>query len=537
MFAGNQITSKEVKKMKKVSLLRMISVIFLVVSIVLNGFTHVSFAQETGHVKHIILFIGDGMQLEHEIATSRYLYGKNYNLSFHKFPYKTFVSTWDVTTYDRYAYSLRDPYYDPDYIIPKIGYDPCRGGKKPFPLDKSIDDSYFLTKLIRWPDDTPKYPATDSASAGTAISTGYKTDDGNIAWLPGDPGEGGNRRDDGSLKTIAEILREEKGYSIGVVSTVPFSHATPASFVSHNKSRNNYYAIADEIIRETKPEVVIGGGHPSWDNTFMSEELYNDLKNGLISDYVFVERTTGVDGGEAIINGAELAVSQGKKLFGLFGGNDGNFEPPVPLDTPGSPFIVRATIENPTLKDATIAALKVLSQDEDGFFLMVEQGDIDWANHANNYRWMVGTVWDLDNAVSAAKDFVNQPGDNLDWSNTVIIVTSDHGNSYMRLTNNPRLRVGDLPEQVGEDYAWSYPGGEVTYQTTNHTNELVTLYAIGKGEGKFKKYEGKWYPRTRIIDNTHIFHAMADMAGVSKESPLRVIVLKPFICSNISNGE
>ncbi len=204
------------------------------------------------HARHIILFIGDGMHLEHEFPASRYLYGKDYHLVFHRFPYQTDVSTWDVTAYNRYGGGR---IYDPLNIIPTIGYDPKRGGKKPYPLQKNgIDDRYFLNPVI----------STDSASAATAISTLYKTEDGNIAWLPGDP-------QDGALKTIAEIMREEKGISIGVVSTVPFSHATPASFVSHNKNRNCYYlkegcerGIADEIIKELKPDVVIGGGHPSW---------------------------------------------------------------------------------------------------------------------------------------------------------------------------------------------------------------------------------------------------------------------------------
>ncbi|HOS02451.1 MAG TPA: hypothetical protein PKZ01_05180, partial [Candidatus Hydrogenedentes bacterium] len=48
--------------------------------------------------KHIILVIGDGMQLQHEIATSRYLYGTDNGLSFHKLPYRGYVATWDVTT-------------------------------------------------------------------------------------------------------------------------------------------------------------------------------------------------------------------------------------------------------------------------------------------------------------------------------------------------------------------------------------------------------------------------------------------------------
>ncbi|MCX7794189.1 MAG: alkaline phosphatase [Thermodesulfovibrionales bacterium] len=492
--------------------------IFLILTVIIATSLNL-YARENNNaqgVKHIILFIGDGMHLEHEIATSRYLYGTDYSLSWHMFSNKVPVATWDVTTYNGYASLMGAPSYDPYNIDPITGYNPNRGGKWPFPLDRSrIDDNYFLN---------PRF-ATDSASAGTAISTGYKTDDGNIAWLPGDP-------PNGRLKTIAEILREEKGFAIGVVSTVPFSHATPAAFVSHNVHRNNYYQIADEIARVVKPEVVIGGGHRNWSTTYMSAALYNDLKNGVISDYVFVERLPGVDGAVSLMNAAYQAVAQKKKLFGLFGGRGGNFEPPVPSDTPGSPSVSRATIENPLLKDATIAALEVLSKDPDGFFLMVEQGDIDWANHANNYRWMIGTVWDLEEAVKAAISFVNRPDDNIDWSNTMIIVTSDHGNSYMRLTDEPKLSAGDLPTQIGRDYAWSYPDGEVTYSTTNHTNELVMLYAFGKNSKLFNKYRGEWYPCTQIIDNTHIFHVMAEAAGVPKPSPLQVILHKPVSCSN-----
>jgi alkaline phosphatase len=95
----------------------------------------------------------------------------------------------------------------------------------------------------------------------------------------------------------------------------------------------------------------------------------------------------------------------------------------------------------------TLAALKVLSQDEDGLFLMAEQGDIDWANHANDFHRMVGTTYDLHMAVQAVIDFVNQPGDKMNWSNTLFIVTSDHSNSYMR--NQAVLGAGDLPAQQG----------------------------------------------------------------------------------------
>lgn len=459
-------------------------------------------------VKNVILFIGDGMQLQHEMAASRYLFGNDMSMSWMKFPYRGQAATWDVTTYDRYAYAM-DPTlkYAPDAFNPLIGYDPAKGGVFPYPVDQNGLDSYFLTKL---PTATlsPAHPATDSASAGTAMSTGIKTDDGNIAWLPGDPS-------DGALKTIAELLRSKKGKSIGVISTVPFNHATPAAFVSHNVSRNNYYTgykgytgvgIADEIISITKPDVVISGGHPMLDNPtydtnkgYISKQLHDTLRNS--ADYVFAERQSGVDGGQSLLAAADIAAASGKKLFGLYGGKGGNFEYPVPSDTPNEPSVVRGSIENPSFADSVNAALTVLGKDRDGFFLMAEQGDIDWANHGNDFKSMVGTVVDLEEGVKAAIEFVNRPGDKIDWSNTLIMVTSDHSNSYMRLNPVKPLGKGDLPTQIGA----SYPDGEVTYGSTGHTNELVSLYAIGAGLDVLSSFEGRWYPGTRIVDNTHIY--------------------------------
>lgn len=146
-----------------------------------------------------------------------------------------------------------------------------------------------------------------------------KTDDGNIAWAPGDPANG-------ALTTIAELLRKEKGFSIGVVSTGPFTHATPAAHVSHNKSRNNYTDIANEIIRTIQPEVVIGGGYPGAGGTgkynYIGKEEYDLLKNpDPASPYRFVEREPGVDGSVSVLEAAHDAAEQGKKLFGLFGGS------------------------------------------------------------------------------------------------------------------------------------------------------------------------------------------------------------------------
>ena len=195
-------------------------------------------------------------------------------------------------------------------------------------------DAYFLTLL------GGKEPATDSASAATAIATGYKTDDGNLAWLPGDP-------DNGSLTTIAETLRKLKGFAISVVSTVPFSHATPAGFVSHNKSRNNYAAIANEIIYRTVPEVVVAGGNSTYQTGYIAPADQAALKAGQTA-YTYVERETGVDGATSLATTASgVSLAAGGKLFGLYGGAGGNVEYYTVADAPGAPAVTRARSRTP----------------------------------------------------------------------------------------------------------------------------------------------------------------------------------------------
>ncbi|MEN8689227.1 MAG: alkaline phosphatase [Desulfobacterales bacterium] len=467
-------------------------------------------------IRHVIFFIGDGMQMAHEVAASRYLYGAGDGLEFHRFPLQLDVATWDVTTYNYWAKRRGELPYDPNRILPWLGYNPGEGGTRPESLRKDgANQGPRLAYLAA--------AATDSASAATAWSTGFKTDDGNIAWLSGDP-------IDGALTTLAEQLRLEKGFAIGVVSTVPFSHATPAAHVSHNVDRDNYVAIAAEILRRFQPEVVIGGGHPKWTGKYkyLSGADYTALKtDGLGETYVFAERRQGADAAAALLAAAGTTAKSGKKLFGLFGGADGNFESPVPVDKPGAPEVNPATRENPLLKDCVSAALTVLSRDPEGFFVMFEQGDIDWANHTNDFRRLIGTMWDLNEAVRTAVAFIERPGDDITWSDTLLIVTADHGNSGMRL--GEPLGVGDLPLQVKAAVspclsvycdAYVYPEGNVTYASGNHTNELVRLYAVGSGLSLFEPYQGMWYPGTRIIDNTHIFHVMAAAAGLSHPSGL-----------------
>ncbi|MHB8771546.1 MAG: alkaline phosphatase [Syntrophales bacterium] len=499
--------------------------------------------------KHVILIVGDGMQFEHERAYNNYVTGSyDTGLEMGNFPYKGQASTWDVTTYNRYAYTagaatITDSGFDPRVtasFTAALGYDPAKGGKLPYAQDAmaAVNSpaamSYYGAKLKLRATDGGAVPATDSASAATALATGFKTDDGNIAWRPGDP-------DNGSLVTIAEMYRNQKKAAMGVISTVPFSHATPAAFVSHNISRNNYQAITKEIITQVRPEVVIGGGHPAYNDKagisgpaayqYIGAPEYANLQSS--TEYVLAERTSGVDGGSTLLAKADEAISGKKKLFGLFGGVGGSFEYHN-VSNDGTTSITRGSIENPTLAQASTAALKVLSHNKNGFFLMIEQGDIDWANHADDYQGLIGGMWDLDQAVRAVEAFIDQPGDGVDWSNTLVIITSDHGNSFMRIDTAKKLAKGKLPQQnptsdggapsgYAPNVSYYYPGTEITYGfdgkgLNSHTNEPVTVYARGAGTQKLAALEGTWYPGTKLLDNTQLYSAMMDWLELTDEN-------------------
>jgi alkaline phosphatase len=218
------------------------------------------------------------------------------------------------------------------------------------------------------------------------------------------------------------------------------------------------------------------------------------------------------DGGRALLRGA-AEVGPGRALLGLFGGGDGAFEPPVAASD-GSAAVRRGSPENPSLADATLAALTVLARDPDGLFLVVEQGDIDWASHAGDYRWLVGAVSDLDQAVRAAEAFVDRPGDAVTWENTLLVVTADHANGHLRL--GPSRGRGVLPLRGDGAFTWGDPRSNAP---SGHTNELVTLAARGARAGAlFAEVEGRWYPGTRIVDNTQIHDVMARAMGLEKDA-------------------
>jgi alkaline phosphatase len=251
---------------------------------------------------------------------------------------------------------------------------------------------------------------------------------------------------------------------------------------------------------------VIGAGHPAYSPGFIDETDYQALKNGTTGQgWTFVEQKAGVNGADSL----KSTASKATKLFGLYGGRSGNI--PYRLAN-GS----RRNIENPTLADITRAALTVLGKNRNGMFLMVEGGAIDWAAHANDIDEMIGEVIDFDKAVASVKQWV----DSVDptWKDTLLIVTADHETGYLTrgsgifpnvLLGNPG--AGVLPV-AGTHFSWN---------SKNHTNSLVPLYAKGDGAEMLSHYATAIDPgrAMRYLDNTDVSKVM-QAAIVTKSSTI-----------------
>jgi alkaline phosphatase len=146
----------------------------------------------------------------------------------------------------------------------------------------------------------------------------------------------------------------------------------------------------------------------------------------------------------------------------------------------------------------TRSALTVLSQSNDGFWLLVEGGAIDWAAHANDMARMLEELTEFDAAVRTVIQWVNDKNNDADWGNTLVIVTADHETGYLQ-------PVGDHSgKAVIEQQCWGIDCKGWDY----HTNSLVPIYAQGVGAKSLKaKFDGDYR------DNTDIFKVMLNALG------------------------
>ena len=259
---------------------------------------------------------------------------------------------------------------------------------------------------------------TDSAAGGTALSTGYKTLNGMVA-----------RDSNGNpLPTLLEFF-EARGKATGMITTSYLADATPATFGSHVYNRGSYTAIIKSYY-ENGIDLLLGGGTDEFGAkvlnpvTKQSESLIEYSRS---YGYTYVSDAASLD-----------AVTDGPVL-GVFAPHYMAYEN-------------NRTASQPSIAAMTKKALELLSDDEDGFFLMVEGGNIDHACHANQLTETIADTIALMKAVEEALAFFKSHPD------TLIVVTADH-------------ETGGLTAS----------GNGFAFTTSDHSPADVTYFAIGKG--------------------------------------------------------
>jgi alkaline phosphatase len=439
-----------------------------------------------------------------------------------------------------------------------VGYDPQRGGINPW--TPGTDREYIKAN----------YP--DSANTATTLYTGVKSYNNAIAVdIYEKP-----------LTTILKTAANQKK-STGLVTSVPIDHATPGAASANVNRRNKYDLNApdatplDNILQQQlriyQPTVLLGGGHPLSNvkdplptgiepvHTYISAATYQELSkkpNNNIYQYTFLER--GANAAQKLAQtAAKIDPNGGQRLLGLYGarGQAGNLpvssangdysttgfdmakvhttrglQPDTqrPLQNETDPqFIKRERNENPTLNELTTAALTVLSKDPEGFWLMIEGGDIDWAAHDNNLDNLIGTTLDFDRSVGTVINWIKNHGG---WERNQLIVTADHDHYFTlnddfpdRLRRQGAQQLTDVDTAIDAGHYWgSQPvvakdaaGKDLPetgkYGWGNHTNRPVPVYyqgyasdiltkSIGQG---FKLYDNNIPGIPGLTDQIHIY--------------------------------
>ena len=364
--------------------IRNITVLALIFSILVNfPFTigassiTVENAIDSEYPASIILLIGDGMGLEHIKFGQLVEYGENNVSSILTFPFNTTISTDNIGGY-----------------------------------------------------------LTDSAAAGTAISTGVMTRNRRIAT---------NWNNEMDLTTILEIA-QQNGYATGLVATCHLTHATPASFAAHEGSRSSYQNIAEDF-SQSNVDVFFGGGS---NDKYMGEYIENFISQGY----------------EYIDSRADLESVTDAPVLGLF--TEGSF-PSYQSLTEESTF--------PTLQEMTLKAIDLLNQTSKPFFLMVEGSQIDWASHDNDEIYLAHQIIEFEKTVRSVQALGQS---NSDW---LILVTADHETGGLSVTDysfqtgipleTDSLEIQQVKRTMRSEEI------DVKWRTGGHTKTKVLLAGMG----------------------------------------------------------
>ena len=386
-----------------------------------NTVAAATMSNETGKTpKYVFLFIGDGMSYPQIQSTSDYLGALN----------------------------------DEDYWQAQPSLDDNQGAILDGPEYLNFMNFEGVGTAVTY--DSNSF-APDSASTATSIATGHKTYSGSI-----------NVDETGTVEyeTIAEQLKAQKGYEIGVITSVNLNHATPAAFYAHQASRSNYYDIGLEMV-ESDFDYFAGGGllDPTGSESDQTDLYQLAQEAGYTVARTYAEADAiSADTDKAIIIEENLA------------------------DDDAIPYELDRTEDMWSLADYVEKGIEVLDNDT-GFFMMCEGGKIDWACHANDAGSSIHDTQALADAVQVAIDFAAEHPDE-----TLILVTGDHEtggltigfagtdyDTYLDLLENQKISYA----KFDSDYVASYKENKTPFEDVlSDIEELFGLKAQGAADDK-----------------------------------------------------
>ena len=377
------------------------------------------FAEEAAAApKYVFLFIGDGMS------------------------YPQFQAAAD------YLGALTDD--DAKAALPSTKYDTRNGAVLDGPVALNFMEFPVAGSAVTF--DSCSF-APDSASTATSIATGHKTYSGMI-----NVDETGAN----SFETIAEKLHSQKGWKIGVISSVNINHATPAAFYAHQSSRNNYYEIGLEMVASGF-EYFAGGALKKVNGVNGDQESLYDLAEQAGYKVTFTqadaEAVTPADGKVVLID-EHLA------------------------DSDAMDYDMDRAEGEWALKDYVAKGIEQIDN-ETGFFMMCEGGKIDWACHANDAGATVTDTLALADAVQVAIDFAKEHP-----AETLILVTGDHEtggltigyagtdyDTYLDTLSNQKISYAQFDEQ----YVAGYKENQTAFEDAmKDVEELFGLKLTGE---------------------------------------------------------
>lgn len=325
---------------------------------------------------------------------------------------------------------------------------------------------------------------TDSGAGGTAIACGQRTSYGKIGEYKGKV-----------LESIAEYLHSKKNFKVGIITSVPLNHATPACFYGHEPTRRNYDNLTNDLI-ESGFEFFAGGG-------FLAGNA--DTSKNLYKNFDAVTKKLKENKIQLIYDLSKLNDETAKLIL-----------PVVAIDTAirnkqakakntysdeinSFPFVLDVPESKMQLEKYTESAQNILMNDK-GFFIMVEGGKIDWACHDNDALTAIFEVNAFNEAIKKAYEFYLKHPDN-----TLILITADHetggmaqGTGYDESGSDKSksyaLYVSKLLQQKNsylyipsDTISKIQNAAQIGWTTNEHTSAPVGVWAIGKGSEKFSE--------------------------------------------------